>query len=389
MVSAGIVAVDQGENWSGGQYYLQHLIKCVDALPPAERIELHDTWWLKPPEKDPFRDVRPLLGEPVVISFPDTLAGRLRRRIARGFDRSNSVRDLIEARGIDVFFPLPFCPNSGTPYVFWIPDFQYLRRPDLMDEEMRGWLERYCTQHAHAASRIVLSSADALSDFEGAFPTLMHKTHVVRFCSVPDAQWSKLDPKQVADQYGLPERFLIVCNQFTRHKNHLTLMKAIALLANKGRSDIHLVCTGNTFDYRREDYLGQVQAFLADHRIEANVQVLGLIPRAEQIALMRRSLAVVQPSLFEGWSTIIEDAKTLGKPVLASDLPVNREQLGLSHPFFVDPDDASAWAAAIEEAWAQYAPGPNTQEEASGSSGMRAAVQQCGTGFVGALKAAI
>ena len=41
---------------------------------------------------------------------------------------------------------------------------------------------------------------------------------------------------------------------------------------------------------------------------------------------MRQSVAVLQPSLFEGWSTTVEEAKSIGKTILLSDIPVHREQ---------------------------------------------------------------
>ena len=41
---------------------------------------------------------------------------------------------------------------------------------------------------------------------------------------------------------------------------------------------------------------------------------------------MRKAMAVIQPSLFEGWSTVVEDARALGKPMILSDFPVHIEQ---------------------------------------------------------------
>jgi hypothetical protein len=54
---------------------------------------------------------------------------------------------------------------------------------------------------------------------------------------------------------------------------------------------------------------------------------------------MKHSLAIVQPSLFEGWSTVIEDAKSLGVGVIASSLEVNKEQLMDKGVFFSPHDD--------------------------------------------------
>jgi len=41
---------------------------------------------------------------------------------------------------------------------------------------------------------------------------------------------------------------------------------------------------------------------------------------------MKKSIAIIQPSLFEGWSTVVEDAKSLGKNIIVSDINVHIEQ---------------------------------------------------------------
>jgi len=61
---------------------------------------------------------------------------------------------------------------------------------------------------------------------------------------------------------------------------------------------------------------------------------------------MKHSQAVVQPTLFEGWSTVIEDAISLQVPVVASNLPVNIEQLGDDGVYF-DPHNPSQLAELL------------------------------------------
>ena len=38
------------------------------------------------------------------------------------------------------------------------------------------------------------------------------------------------------------------------------------------------------------------------------------------------AVAVAQPSRFEGWSLLVEDAIAADRPIVLSDLPVRREQ---------------------------------------------------------------
>ena len=52
--------------------------------------------------------------------------------------------------------------------------------------------------------------------------------------------------------------------------------------------------------------------------------------------------------MFEGWSTVIEDARSLQVPVIASDLPVNIEQISKEGKFF-SPHDYKKLAILIKE----------------------------------------
>jgi glycosyltransferase involved in cell wall biosynthesis len=61
---------------------------------------------------------------------------------------------------------------------------------------------------------------------------------------------------------------------------------------------------------------------------------------------MRACTALINPSLSEGWSTTVEEAKSLGVPMLLSDLRVHREQAGDSADYF-DPAVAGQLASLI------------------------------------------
>jgi hypothetical protein len=58
---------------------------------------------------------------------------------------------------------------------------------------------------------------------------------------------------------------------------------------------------------------------------------------------------VLQPSQFEGWSTVIEDARSVGRPVIASDFPVHLEQNAPGSTFFHmgDADDCARAMASF------------------------------------------
>ena len=98
------------------------------------------------------------------------------------------------------------------------------------------------------------------------------------------------------------------------------------------------------------------------HGLEAQVRILGLLPRNEEVQLLRRAAAVIQPSQFEGWSSLVEDAWALGKRLYVSDIPVHREQRPPNAVFF-PLGDAEQLAELIAKDWANLKPGPDFKGE--------------------------
>ncbi|MFA6995448.1 MAG: glycosyltransferase family 1 protein [Patescibacteria group bacterium] len=74
---------------------------------------------------------------------------------------------------------------------------------------------------------------------------------------------------------------------------------------------------------------------------------LGIISEEEKVALYKKSLALVFPSLYEGFGLPILEAQSLGVPVLASSTSSLPEIAGDS-ALFIDPNDTKAMAAGLE-----------------------------------------
>jgi glycosyltransferase involved in cell wall biosynthesis len=384
MLSVGLVSVDPDRKWIGGRYYLQHLVRAVAALPPAERVAFADVWWMSAPDDDPFAEVRQLIDRRMVVAPPSGAVARAARKIRRTLRGSRDARDLFQ--GLDVLFPILPAADPGVPLAFWMPDFQPWRMPELFSDDLRKWYEDHYAVNGAAAARVVVSSNDGLRDLQTYLPQLRDKARVLHFCSVPTAEWWERDPVAVASQYELPERFFLLANQFSHHKNHLVAFEAVRILRARG-VPVVVACTGSTYGFRGNDYLHSVHAFIEQHTLGDAIRILDLIPRADQVALMRRSIAILQPSRFEGWSTVVEDAKTLGKPIVVSDIAVHREQAP-PRATFAPTDDANAWADALQAQWRSRAPGPHADEEGEGGRANARAQLESGRTFVSIMREA-
>jgi glycosyltransferase involved in cell wall biosynthesis len=109
--------------------------------------------------------------------------------------------------------------------------------------------------------------------------------------------------------------------------------------------------------------------------------ILGVIPHDHIFHLMRQSLAVIQPSFFEGWSTTVEEAKSVGKRVILSDISVHREQNPPGAIFF-DPLNPDALAQCLTQVMRETAPGPDFEMEASARQRLPERTRQFGRAFI-------
>jgi len=218
--------------------------------------------------------------------------------------------------------------------IFWKEDFQESYFPSYFSEKEFAFVQRFFeTLKTNPDYQLVLSSQSAGQDLRTFYLAVTNRVHYLRFVSLlPRLHYALVASLQLA--HTLPAHYFIVCNQFWPHKNHITVIKAVEHIVSKGYTDFAVVFTGKTTTTRNPHYFGELKSYMATHGLTSFFRITGFIEREQQLLLMKNSAAVIQPSLFEGWSTVIEDAKALNKFVLAADLDVNKEQLDRNACFF-------------------------------------------------------
>lgn len=295
-----------------------------------------------------------------VDSRPVLLEGALKvRRFKRKALQPRLQRLLDGAfHDLDVTYPGWGTPLPGVPQMHWVPDLQHVFLPELFDQAEIEARDADLRRLASLDATLIFSSRSALADFRKFFPTSSARTRVWQFCS-PITE-HELDASDAATRFDLPKRFIYVANQFWAHKEHLTLFKALVILRDRGLCP-PVVCTGLLADRRKPAYVEEVNRYLLDNQLEAQVRLLGVVPRPDQILVLRHSTVVVQPSKFEGWSTVVEDAKAVGRPLILSDFRVHLEQAP-QHAFF-QLGSAESLADAIAECWSELPSGPDEQAE--------------------------
>lgn len=337
--------------WIGGTYYMMNLVSALCTLPDDQQpvlIILTNTpeeFGMMKGTGYPYLEQ---LQEAVHYTFPD----RIINKFSRALTGKNWINKKYKDDQFDFVFPFynSYSISSITKRLYWIPDFQVNYYPQFFSASEKNARIQNNLQIAESIYPVVFSSDDSRNDFFKFYPINQkdRKTYVIRFAvSHPDYQ--SLDRKTINAKFGIEGPYFFCPNQFWIHKNQILVLKALGVLKRKGINML-VVFTGKENDPRNPDYFAQLKAMAAEFNIESNIRFLGFIDRKDQLKLMEGSLAVIQPSLFEGWSTVVEDAKAMNQFVILSDIPVHREQMVENVSFF-DPSKETELAQKMIEFW--------------------------------------
>lgn len=358
-----VIQFVEEDQWLGGSLYIDNLLAALSALPlefrPMVRLQM-----LSSP-RTPL--ARKLINHSIVVGVTDSWAASLVsavRRIHRAMlRRAPWIGHLSIRSDNQLYFPVFDAKEPRRTNLYWIPDLQPHYLPELFDaDELVSRMDSFL-DIANSRGVLLLSSGAALEDFKKFYPSATVEPRVWSFCSSIQPA-SSTTCEQVMERYGLPGKFVYIANQFWKHKDHETAFRALKLLHDQG-VDVPVVCTGLQYDRRAPSYFTDLIEDLERHGLKGHVHFLGVLPREEQVQLFRAAAIVLQPSRFEGWSTVIEDAKALGRPVLASDIPVHNEQVaGESNALLFRTSDASDLAERLAEAWPGLRAGPDIEQEA-------------------------
>ncbi len=254
----------------------------------------------------------------------------------------------INSLNLSVLYPLVTYNEShrhlNCKVVYWMYDFQHKFLPDLFSSDEIKTRDCNFQNIVDNATRIIVSSQDSKKHFKQFYKNSNASVSVFNFVSLIQA--SQTNPIG-NDSLPIPENYFIVCNQFWAHKNHITVLKALDVLLKKNEP-IHTVFTGKKDGETSRKTVELLTNFIDKNALQSSITFTGFISREQQIHLIQHAKAVIQPSQFEGWSTVLEDAKALQKFLIVSDIPIHREQVNQNVLFF-EPDNFASLAEHMHQ----------------------------------------
>ncbi|HEX8020683.1 glycosyltransferase [Mucilaginibacter sp.] len=341
------------ENWIGGTYYIENLVNALNSLGDAEKphiVLLTDSY-------ESFRVAQQKFNYPYIsFQLGSGEANKAFQFLNRATNRLFKARLFDQkVKGLDAVFPYYKSEqqSAARKKIYWVADFQEHFAPEFFSKDDIASRLQNQQEIQASAEQLIVSSNTALGHFKSIFPKHTVKVSVLPF-AVAHPPYRDLNIQQLLEKYQSPARYFICPNQFWKHKNQLVVLKAVKELKDQG-IEITVAFTGNTNDYRNPHYFTELKAFVEEHNIGNNIKFLGFIDRRDQLQLMNNAIAIIQPSLFEGWSTVVEDAKLMNKFLLVSDIEIHREQLVNSSARFFDPHDVDQLVQLLKEASEQQA----------------------------------
>ena len=220
---------------------------------------------------------------------------------------------------------------SASPFVFTIPDLSHIYCPENSSPLIRLY---YATIMKRACRRAV--SILTVSEFT--------RSQIV--------EWSGVSPGKVfnvgcgvdaayrpdGDSYGLTFPYLLCVSNRKRHKNEFRVVEAFARATLP--PEMRMVFTGNSTP--------ELSACVERNAVTPRVHFAGAVPELKLPSLYRGAVALIFPSLYEGFGLPILEAMACGTPVVTANVTAMPEIAG-DAALLVEPTSMEQITEAIRQ----------------------------------------
>lgn len=340
------------EGWTGGIHYNMNILNALNIIHAKVEVHIYKFETQNLPSVENFKNISIQIHRYDELFEPKTLYNRTKGFIKRKFFkyRNPRVEEYFLRNNFDYIFPEHLSDYEGKLNTgSWIADFQYHNYPEGASVNVIDYASRTIKDIALNAPKIILSSYVCEKECHELFPSSFGRTFVMPFAVYINTSLITDNLDAIRDKYQLPSKYIVVSNLFAPTKDHKTLFEALGILKSRG-VHVPLYCTGNFVDSRNLRFPNEILSLLTQFKIHDLVNILGMIPREDQIAIYRMSTFLVQPSLHEGWNTTVEEAKLLGKTIIVSDIDVHKEQIP-DELYHFNKSDANNLANKIFDFW--------------------------------------
>ena len=235
-------------------------------------------------------------------------------------------------------------PRARAPSVLVVHDLSHLRYPEVHPPARVAFLTRHLRPAMARAGAVLTDSRFTQAELLHYFPEVAGRTHVVypgisgRFALAPAAEVeTALDGVLLGDD----RRFFLFLSTLEPRKNLAGLLAAYAALPAAIRGAHPLVLVGQ-MGWQESNFAAVLTGMVE----RGEVRMLGYLRDELLPALYRRALALVYPSLYEGFGLPPIEAMATGCPVLVANVSSLPEVCG-DAALYCDPLDVGSITAGM------------------------------------------
>ncbi len=232
--------------------------------------------------------------------------------------------------------PIPSVLKGGRIKIITVHDLSFIDIPEESTKEALKRFKKRFKREIDSAEHIISVSNFTKERILELFGEKYSKKITVIYHG---SDILEIDEEKL--EFKLPEKYFIFIGTVEKRKNLVRLIKGIGDLLKK--HNLKLILVGSDSEGSKEVYEEIEKGDLKNFIIR-----FPYVKREELKFLLKNSLALLYPSIYEGFGLPPLEAVYLEKPVIASRIPPIEEIYG-DYPYYFDPFEPESIKEAVEE----------------------------------------
>jgi len=259
-------------------------------------------------------------------------------KVVRFFKKKNNFEEFLDKLNVDLIY---FVSQSSyvdhlhsINYIYTVFDLahrDFPEFPEVSSYKIFDSRETRLQKNLQRAIAIISESDYGKKNLISRYNLIEERVYVFPldsgkvFYEVKKENYLPKDKKNsdIKQRYNLKCDYVFYPSQFWAHKNHIYILKALEILKNEEKINLGAVFSGSDMGN-----LSYIKSMTKKMRLEDRVRFVGFVPNEELPFLYAQSVALVMPTYFGPTNIPPLEAFKLNIPVLYSDLPGLKEQVG-------------------------------------------------------------
>lgn len=258
-----------------------------------------------------------------------------------------SLNNEIRSHKIEIiWFMTQYYSYVDIPFISLVWDVQHRLQPFFPEISVTGWKwderERFFSTALPRAAYIITGTREGKEEIIKFYGVQEDRIKILPLATPSYVLEHSVDTTKYHTE-DLPKPYIFYPAQFWPHKNHVVLLNALKILRDEFHLSLNAVFSG--IDKGNLIYISRIVRELG---LEYQIHFVGFVEPIEMIRLYKNAFTLVFPTFFGPDNLPPLEAFALGCPVIASDVPGAREQLG-DAVLLVKTTDEREYALAIKQ----------------------------------------